>query len=401
MTEKTQTPLPTPPTVRSSETPPQPGKSWAGTIVAVAALMVLGLGLAWWAIDHKAATPEPGSQAARGSVGLGGGGMRVEVVHPRRGGLGRTVNQPGVVHAFNKAELYAKVSGYLVRQKVDIGDMVKKGEVLAEIDIPELFKSADQMKAALEQAKAKLKQTAARVLTAEADRESAAAQVEEASANVARFTANRDFRKKEFDRITGLFKRQAVAAELVDEQQQQYESALAAERSAQAGIVTSRALLAAAVARVDQSKADVESAKADVEAAAADLAKADVLLDYTKITSPYDGVITLRSFHNGDFIRSASEGGLVPVLAVKQNDLMRVIILVPDLDVPYVKRGDPATIRIDALQGRSFEGKIARFASSENEQKLMRTEVDLPNPDNVLRDGMYGTATLRLAAPSR
>jgi len=79
---------------------------------------------------------------------------------------------------------------------------------------------------------------------------------------------------------------------------------------------------------------------------------------------------------------------------------MRVVILVPDLDVPYVKRGDPAMIAIDALPGHPFEGKIARFANAENEQKLMRTEVDLPNPDNLLRDGMYGTATLRLEPPS-
>jgi RND family efflux transporter MFP subunit len=79
---------------------------------------------------------------------------------------------------------------------------------------------------------------------------------------------------------------------------------------------------------------------------------------------------------------------------------MRVVILVPDRDVPFVKRGDPATIAVDALQGRSFAGTVARFANSEDEQKLMRTEVDLPNQDNVLRDGMYGTATLRLEPPA-
>src|ERR1700733_10690891 len=102
----------------------------AGAVGAVAAVAVVGIGVAWWAINHKATTSEPGSPAAPGSAGLVGGAMRVEVVHPRSGGLGRTVDQPGLVHAFNKAELYAKLSGYLVRQKVDIGDMVKKGEVL-------------------------------------------------------------------------------------------------------------------------------------------------------------------------------------------------------------------------------------------------------------------------------
>jgi RND family efflux transporter MFP subunit len=124
-------------------------------------------------------------------------------------------------------------------------------------------------------------------------------------------------------------------------------------------------------------------------------------VDYTRITSPYDGVVTLRSFHDGDFIRSAAEGGTIPVLAIAQTDLMRVVILVPDLDVPYVDRGDPATLRVDALKGRVFRGAVARFSNVENDQKLMRTEVDLPNPDNLLRDGMYGTAMVEVEPPSR
>jgi multidrug efflux pump subunit AcrA (membrane-fusion protein) len=69
---------------------------------------------------------------------------RVVVTEPRRGGLARTVRQPDTVLAFDKAALYAKVSGYLVRQKVDIGDIVKKNVVLAEVDAPEFFRSRDQ-----------------------------------------------------------------------------------------------------------------------------------------------------------------------------------------------------------------------------------------------------------------
>ena len=112
-------------------------------------------------------------------------------------------------------------------------------------------------------------------------------------------------------------------------------------------------------------------------------------------------MITRRSFHNGDFIRSAAEGGDTPLLSVDRTDLMRVVIMVPDLDVPFVDRGDTATIEVDALAGRIFEGKVARFANSETELKLMRTEVDLPNPKNELRDGMYGTATIEAEPPSK
>ena len=161
------------------------------------------------------------------------------------------------------------------------------------------------------------------------------------------------------------------------------------------------AQLTAAVARVAQAQADLEAARADHEAAEADQARAEVLVDYTRITSPYDGVVTLRSFHDGDFIRSAADGGTIPVLAVAQTDLMRVVVLVPDLDVPFVDRGDTATLRVDALAGRVFRGAVARFSDVENDQKLMRTEVDLPNADNLLRDGMYGTARIEVEPPSQ
>ena len=86
------------------------------------------------------------------------------------------------------------------------------------------------------------------------------------------------------------------------------------------------------------------------------------------------------------------------MLSVARTDLMRVVILVPDLDVPFVDPGDPATIRVDALAGRC-SGARSRGSPTPRPSKLMRTEVDLPNPDNRLRDGMYGTATPGGRAP--
>jgi HlyD family secretion protein len=164
-------------------------------------------------------------------------------------------------------------------------------------------------------------------------------------------------------------------------------AAVGAERGGEAAVATAQAGVAAAVARLAEARAEVAKSRADVATAEADLAKSQVFVDYTKITSPYAGVVTLRSFHNGDFIRSAAEGGNIPVLSVARTDLMRFVILVPDLDAPFVDRGDPATIQVDALKGQIFRGGVARIANSEDALKLMRTEVDLPNPDNRLRDG--------------
>ncbi len=150
-----------------------------------------------------------------------------------------------------------------------------------------------------------------------------------------------------------------------------------------------------------QAEADIEHAKAEVQVAAAVLAKAKVLWNYTKIESPYDGVITLRKFHRGAFILSADDGGTMPLLTVVRTDQMRVIVQVPDLDVPYVNVGDRATIDIDALPGKSFVGTVSRIANAEDpRQKTMRVEVDLPNPDGLLREGMYGGATIELESPS-
>ena len=120
--------------------------------------------------------------------------------------------------------------------------------------------------------------------------------------------------------------------------------------------------------------------------------RAKANLDYAKIVAPFDGVVTHRTFHPGALIRSATEGGQQPLLTVKRTDLMRVVVLVPDGDVVLTKVGDTAVVSVDALGGRSFTGTLARIARAEDAERMMRVEIDLPNPDNVLCDGMYGKA---------
>jgi multidrug efflux pump subunit AcrA (membrane-fusion protein) len=121
-----------------------------------------------------------------------------------------------------------------------------------------------------------------------------------------------------------------------------------------------------------------------------------VNLEYAKIVAPFDGVVTHRTFHPGALIRSATEGGTQPLLTVKRTDKMRVVVLIPDSDVVLTKVGGTAVVGVDALGGRSFTGTLARIARAEDEQRLMRVEIDLPNPENVLCDGMYGKALITL-----
>jgi HlyD family secretion protein len=86
-------------------------------------------------------------------------------------------------------------------------------------------------------------------------------------------------------------------------------------------------------------------------------------------------------------------------LTVAQDDKMRTVIPVPDRDVPFCDIGDPATIHVDALHDREFKGTVSRIAESEDvNDRTMRVEVDLPNPNHLLRDGMYGRAVIVLQA---
>ena len=82
----------------------------------------------------------------------------------------------------------------------------------------------------------------------------------------------------------------------------------------------------------------------------------------------------------------------MPLLTVKRTDLMRVVVLVPDRDVVLTRVGDPAVVSVDALDGRSFTGTLARIARAEDAERMMRVEIDLPNPEDLLFDGMYGKA---------
>ena len=169
-------------------------------------------------------------------------------------------------------------------------------------------------------------------------------------------------------------------------------AAVAAERTGRSEILNAKAKLLAAEAAVDQAKADAAEARANVGVAEARLDRAKVNLDYAKIVAPFDGVVTHRSFHVGALIHSAAEGEQPPLLTVKRTDKMRVVVLVPDGDVVLTKLGDAAVVSVDALGGRSFTGTLARIARAEDAERMMRVEIDLMNPDDVLCDGMYGKA---------
>ena len=190
----------------------------------------------------------------------------------------------------------------------------------------------------------------------------------------------------------------AVDAKLMDEQEDFYLAAFEAENAAKVQVSASEEKVSVAKEKIAQAEADIEEARADVGVAEAILEHSRVLLSYSTITSPYDGIVTKRNFFPGKeglpgqglfggFIKSADQGGTIPLFTVEQNNEMRIVVQVPDRDVPYLSTKSMATIKIDALAGASstINGKefpVTRSADSEDRAtRTMRIEIVVPNAD--------------------
>ncbi|VTR95833.1 rnd family efflux transporter mfp subunit : RND family efflux transporter, MFP subunit OS=Singulisphaera acidiphila (strain ATCC BAA-1392 / DSM 18658 / VKM B-2454 / MOB10) GN=Sinac_0100 PE=4 SV=1: HlyD_2 [Gemmata massiliana] len=371
--------------------------------LALLALVVAGVaGGGWFAVargkplfDEKAHAEEPKTAPQ----------TTAEVVSPHAGGIDRVCVQPGTVEPLESADLCAKVSGFLIEQTVDIGSAVKKGDVLARIAVPEYQKQTERDRARVTAAEAKVRQMEAHVTAAESESKSAEASVALANVLVRAKKAYRQYREKQLNRFRELAAQKAIEQRVVDEQEDYYLAAFEGENEAKEAVRAAIERLATAKAKIAQAKADVEQAKAEVGVATADLERTQVFLDYAVIRSPYTGVVTRRTFHVGDFVKSADQGAAQPLLSVTRTDVMRVVIQVPDRDVPYVTVGDPAAFEVGApdLRIKFATRGISRLAKVQDPAtRMMRVEVDVDNPtdanhpDGVLYSGAYGHATLTL-----
>jgi RND family efflux transporter MFP subunit len=206
------------------------------------------------------------------------------------------------------------------------------------------------------------------------------------------------FRALQHKRLKDLFTSRSIEEKLVDESKERLEASIETELSAQAAIVACKAKVVAAEAKIDAAEADVTEAESEVRVVQADLTKAEVQVSFATIIAPFDGVVVHRSSVPGDFVRSANEGGShEPLLTIHRTDVMRVVVYVPDRDVPFADPGDGVLVEIDALVGKIFPAKVSRVSRSEDAQtRSMRVEIDLPNPTGRICQGMYGKATVVL-----
>jgi RND family efflux transporter MFP subunit len=155
-----------------------------------------------------------------------------------------------------------------------------------------------------------------------------------------------------------------------------------------------RADLGLAEATRDQAVAQVDMASATVE-------KTKALLAYTQIVAPFDGVVARRMVNRGDLVQADTATRTTPsagaLFTVQRIDTIRVFCDVPENDVPRLHVGDPAIVKPAGFDDEPFIGKVTRFSLRlDPETRNMRTEIDLPNPDERLYPGTYAEVSLEM-----
>jgi membrane fusion protein (multidrug efflux system) len=268
---------------------------------------------------------------------------RVALVAPRLGKAGRALSLSATLEGLEQTEVDARANGYVRRWLVDLGDSVQEGQLLAELDTPEL----DQE---IEQARAGLAQSEAAILQASATREFS---------------------------LASLHRFQALAPE---------------------GLATQQDLdQKASQSKVDD--ANVRVAEAARDSQRANVHRLEQLKSFARVVAPFAGTITERAVQRGKLVAAGTGQHLFKLATL---DPIRAFVQVPQSLVASVKQGLPAQVAVAEQRGKAWPGVVTRAASAlDSSSRTMSVEVQVPNPDHRLLPGMYADVTLELAASQR
>ncbi len=331
-------------------------------------------------------------------TGGGNSAMRVSPIKPIRKTLVRRIEQPGEIHAFEQTPLYSKVTGFISKVHVDIGDPVKTGQLLAEISIPEYEQELKQKQAMVAQAAAETVQAQAAIKVAKSGLLSAKALAAEAEAGAERHEAEFQRASSELERLTELIADKAVTQKTLDESKATHRAADAARGEAKARITSAQAIVAEKEAVIDQVEADALAIASKEDVAKADEQRLRAIHEYTRIVAPYDSVVSERNIDTGHLVQPGKSTSDKPLLVVVRADTVRVFVDVPEADAGLVAVDCEALIRIPSAGNKVIEGKVTRTGwTLHPTSRTLRAEVDVSNSDGVLRPGMYVIADLKVA----
>jgi multidrug efflux pump subunit AcrA (membrane-fusion protein) len=338
----------------------------------------------------------------------------IKVVHAERRTVKRTIQQPGVIGAYERTGLYAKVSGFVQKWNVDIGDRVKKGAILVELSAPELVAEHQQMQAQVELDRALVEQSHKLRLVAQRNVMAATEQLAQARADINRWVADVDRWDSEVKRLTSLVADRVVDQQVLDETRRQLLSGRASLEASRAAVKSRDAERLSADATQERTQVDISTAEARVQVAIAEERRLAALVGYLTITAPYDGVVFARNVNLGDFVLPASgdptqgvfsvgvsPSRATPLYVVNRMDPVLFIVGVPEADSAYVTTGSKARVRVPALAGREFPAQVTRTSWALNStSRTLMAQIDLPNPDANFLPGMYAYGSVFIERPN-
>jgi RND family efflux transporter MFP subunit len=276
----------------------------------------------------------------------------MEVMQVGRSSLHSDLILPGTLQAVTEAPILARADGYLKRRLVDLGDKVKAGQPLAEIEAPELDQQILQAEAAVAQAQASLEQAQASLEQGKSNRE------------LARVTAERW---------------KTLAAEGVVSQQENDQN---------------QAQLTSLTANVQALEKAIAAQRSNVAAVKANLARLQDVQGYRIVKAPFDGVVTVRNVDIGALVST----GTTLLYRIAQTGTLRTYVNVPQVNASAIRVGQAARLTLSNFPGRQFSGSVARTANAlDPASRTMLVEIAVPNADGALFPGMYADVDLSTA----
>jgi len=262
---------------------------------------------------------------------------------------------PGSIQAVQETAIYARVDGYLKRRLVNIGDQVQSGQILAEVDTPELDQQLYQVRATLAQAISALQQARATLQHSE---------------------TQLDYNRTNLDRWRTMKERDLVAQQDLDDRQ---------------------VLVKSGQADVDAARANVEAAEANVTANKANVERLINLQSFQKVRAPFSGVITVRNVDNGALISAGSSANNQPLFRMAQTDSLRIFVNVPQSFMISVQPELAAEIAVREFPRRSFAAQVAGVSGAlDPASRTLLVEVRMRNEGNLLRPGVYADVKFHL-----
>src|SRR6266851_2238993 len=330
-----------------------------------------------------------------------------------KGNLRNTVTATGTLQAVTTVQVGSQASGTISALYADFNSVVKKGQVVAQLDPAVSKAQVDQARANLEQARASLTQARAAVVNsragvsgAQASGLAAKSTVQNNQAGVSGAQANVAVLKAQQDDALSLLKQQESLLKAGVIPQRDYDVAMTAyktaeARSNQATAQLNQAMLteqSASSAGIAQSQAQVQQSQAQVQQSQAALSLAEVNLSHTTITSPIDGIVVSRDVNVGQTVAASLSA---PTLFTIANDLtqMQVIANIDQADIGLVEQAKSVKFSVDAFPGKDFDGKIQQMRiNPQNVQNVVTYNVviDVSNPEQKLKPGMTANLTITI-----